>query len=119
MTDREERHATLDITFIEHKGHWKPSSASVSFRGVHIGSALDAMFNSMEEVIAWELLERSRLARELVEWQYDFDGDLVPLEERTKRLGLKLLAHQMMLSRVASRAYAVSSASTVLHLPRD
>ena len=116
MSD-EERTASMTVAFQPHNGTWRPSSGSVEMNGVPAGAALDSFLNAMEESLTYELEGIPQVAMLLS--GYDFDGELVPLEDRTRRLMLKLLAHQVLLSRVASRAYQQSSVSIATSLPRD
>lgn len=78
---------------------------------------VDATFGAMEEVIGQRLVQLPEV-RELIGWKYTHNGSPeVSLEERTQRLLVKLLAHQLMLSRVAGREYSTSSRSAMLTIP--
>jgi len=113
-----ERNASIAFTFQEHEGHYHAASASVERSGVPASLMLDSMFAVMEEVIMHELLDHPKV-QELIGWKYEVDDMLWSLEERTKRLAVKLLAHKLMLGRVASRSYQTDARSTSLTLPMD
>lgn len=109
---------SLDFEIVNDK--IQPTSGGAQLNGVPTGIVCDTLLTVMEELLFHEvaeipkvqkLLEFSPVARE--------DGSPWPLEERTQRLVVKLLAHQMLLSRVASRKYAGAATSARLSLPYD
>jgi hypothetical protein len=93
-------------------------SASAELGGVPTGVVCDTLLGIMEELIFHEVAEMPSV-QELLSFSPVMaqDGTPYPLEDRTKRLVTKLLAHQMMLSRVAGRKYVTGGTSARLALP--
>lgn len=116
MSDR--RTVTVTMEFVERHGEVVPSGGSAELSGVPTGMVADTMFGVIEELIFHEVADIPAV-QELISFSpcSDDDGTPYPLEDRTKSLVIKLLAHQMMLSRVAPRAYRRDTRSSRLSLP--
>lgn len=98
---------------------FSPIGGSVETGVVDSFDICDSMFGVIEELIGHRLMALSEV-KELIAWKYTHNGSPeVPLEERTQRLLVKLLAHQLMLSRVAGREYKTTSRSAMLSIPRS
>lgn len=99
-------------------GKVRPVGGSAALDGVSTPNVCDTLMGVMEELIFHDLLEMPRV-KKLLEFSplSAPDGTPLPLEDRTKQLIVKLLAHQMLLSRVASRRYVIGSQSARLSLP--
>lgn len=114
----ERRTVTVTMEFVEHRGEVVPSGGSAELSGVATGIVADTMFGVIEELIFHEVADIPAV-QELISFSpcADDDGTPFPLEDRTKAMVVKLLAHQMMLSRVATRAYRRNTTSSRLSLP--
>lgn len=119
MSDTE-RNVLLSIGFELRNEKIRATSGTFELNGVPTGRALDAALGVIEETICHELKEYPKV-KELLEWKFPLGADntLWGLEERTKTLLLKLLAHQVLLGRVASRHYVTNSVSAMMSFPHD
>lgn len=120
--DLKEFEVTANIDFVgcrEH-GDYQPGGGSLSMGGVPTGYVLDAMLGILEETLIHEL-ESLPKVQALINYQYEptADGEVFGFEDRTKRLLMKLLAHQLLLGRVASRSYVTTGTSAILRYPAD
>ena len=114
----EQRTATITLEFgdFPDKGV-RPIGGNAEMGGVSTGAVVMATLGVMETLIYHELLELPKV-QALVNFKYQWGEEKVPLEDRTKVLLVKLLAHQFMLSRVASRSYVTTGVSSLLSIPR-
>jgi len=116
----EEREASISLTFqgcADH-GHFAIQSSGIHVEGVPAPAAMDGFLMSIEEVIAHHL-SGGPSVQELIsiEHQWNWSEEPEPLPERAQRYVVRLLAHQLLLRRVASRGYGRGVESAMLTLP--
>jgi hypothetical protein len=93
-------------------------SSSIHVEGVPAPAAVDGFLMSIEEVITHHLIDGPGVQELIsVERKWDWSEEPEPLPERAQRYVVRLLAHQLLLRRVASRGYGRGVESAMLSLP--
>lgn len=114
---KREVEVTLEFEGCLDHQEFRPTGGRILSHGVPTGLYVDGVLGVMEEAISHEVAEHPKVQRLLSHRIEGLDGDSYGLEDRTKRLLLKLLAHQLMLGRVANREYQTGSVSMATSLP--
>lgn len=120
--EREERKASVDMTFVgcaEH-GHFEAESLAIDSSRLDPMDVADTLFSAIEEMIVAHISHHPEIASLLTQehkWEWSESPEQLP--DRAQKQLAKLLAHQLMLSRVASRGYARMVESAVLSFPRS
>lgn len=110
---------TMEFEGCEEHGDFVANSGTIRSNGISTGLYVDTLFGIIENAITHEI-EDVPMVKELLAYEAEGrSGEMYGLEERTKQLLLKLLAHQLMLSRVASRDYQTRGRSLATTLPMD
>lgn len=120
--ERVERKASVEMTFVgcaDH-GHFEAESLSIDSSQIDPMEVADTLFSAIEEMIVVHISGHPDVAKLLTEehkWEWSETAEQLP--ERAQKQVAKLLAHQLMLSRVASRGYGRVVESAVLSIPRS
>lgn len=119
--ERVEIEATVKVTFVgcRDHGHFDATSILVDTIGVDSMDMADALFSAIEEMLTMRISRASKVedfVAQKHEWMWTEEG-AEPLPERAQKHLLNLLAHQLMLGRVASRSYGRVTGSAMLVIP--
>lgn len=114
----ETRTVVLTTEFEYKDGRISAIGGSVELSGIHTSIIVDTTLGVLEELVMHELADMPPV-QELIGWQVPLGDETYPLEEDTQLFIVKLLAHQLLLGRVASRRYVTRASSSRLSLPHD